>query len=73
MGWAEGPGPRPAALVWAYAATDFRLLWRHRTPVVFLFLVPAMLSLILGPYVSGGAGPARRAGPSSASRSCSAS
>ncbi len=56
MGWAEGPGPRPAALVWAYAATDFRLLWRHRTPVVFLFLVPAMLSLILGPYVSGGAG-----------------
>jgi ABC-2 type transport system permease protein len=46
----------PAGLVWTYAVTDFRLLWRHRTPVVFFFAVPAVLYLMLGPGISGSVG-----------------
>lgn len=41
------------AVVRAFAATDARILWRMRTPVIFLFAVPALLSLLLGSAVSG--------------------
>jgi ABC-2 type transport system permease protein len=40
-------------VVRAFAATDARILWRMRTPVIFLFAVPALLSLLLGSAVSG--------------------
>lgn len=52
----EQLGTSSTRLVLTYAVTDFRLLWRHRTPVVFFFVVPAVLDLMLGPQVSGSAG-----------------
>jgi ABC-2 type transport system permease protein len=47
--------PRPEFFrsAWAYFDTDARMLWRMRTPLVFLFVVPALLSAVLGPAVSG--------------------
>lgn len=53
MAAGDRAGPGLAGLTWAYAVTDFRLLWRHRTPIVFFFVVPAVLYLMLGPHVSG--------------------
>ncbi len=49
--------PRPVFFrsAWAYFDTDIRILWRMRTPLVFLFAVPALLSAVLGPAVSGSA------------------
>lgn len=40
----------------AFAATEWRVLWRERTALMFIFLLPAVLSLILGPAVSGTSG-----------------
>ncbi|ONI81392.1 hypothetical protein ALI144C_18790 [Actinosynnema sp. ALI-1.44] len=40
-------------VVRAFAATEARTLWRMRTPVIFMFAVPALLSLLLGTAVSG--------------------
>ncbi|ALG08441.1 ABC transporter permease [Kibdelosporangium phytohabitans] len=40
-------------VVRAFAATEARNLWRMRTPVIFMFAVPALLSLLLGTAVSG--------------------
>ncbi len=36
-----------------YALTEWRVLWRERTAMVFIFILPAVLSAILGPGVSG--------------------
>ncbi|WP_163511856.1 ABC transporter permease [Fodinicola acaciae] len=57
------PGIRPAeprfwSVVSAFAVSDSRILWRMRTPLAFMFAVPAVLSLSLGPAVSGGGGAA---------------
>lgn len=56
----ERPLPPPGrwSLAWAYAATDARILWRMKTPLVFMFLVPALLASVVGPAVSGLSGPA---------------
>ncbi|MGF7235307.1 MAG: ABC transporter permease [Frankia sp.] len=37
----------------AYSMSDSRILWRLRTPVAFMVAVPALLSITLGPAVSG--------------------
>lgn len=56
---ATTPAERAAArpphrdTVAALALAEARILWRHRTPLVFVFAVPVVLSLILGPAVSG--------------------
>ncbi|MDG4807567.1 ABC transporter permease [Micromonospora sp. WMMD1120] len=50
---------RPAfwSVVAAFAVSDSRILWRMRTPLAFMFAVPAVLAVTLGPAVSGaGAG-----------------
>ncbi len=39
--------------VGCYALTEWRVLWRERTAMVFIFILPAVLSAILGPGVSG--------------------
>jgi ABC-2 type transport system permease protein len=39
----------------AYAASDAKILWRMKTPVIFMFAVPALLTVLLGPAVSGAA------------------
>jgi ABC-2 type transport system permease protein len=44
------------AVVYAYGASDARILLRMRTPLVFMFLMPSMLALMLGPAVSGDRG-----------------
>jgi ABC-2 type transport system permease protein len=48
-------GPRFWSVVLAYAATDAKVLWRMKTPLIFMFVVPALLSILLGPAVSGAA------------------
>jgi ABC-2 type transport system permease protein len=45
---------RPWTVIRAFATSDARLLWRMRMPLVFMFVVPAVLSVLLGPAISGG-------------------
>lgn len=46
-------GPGPLRVVTAYAASDSLILWRMRTPLAFLFVLPAVLSVTLGPAIAG--------------------
>lgn len=48
-----GAGPGFWSVVLAYAASDARVLWRMKTPVIFMFALPALLTVLLGPAVSG--------------------
>lgn len=49
-----GPqGPSALAVCGAYAAVEAKILLRYKTPIVFIFLVPIALSLILGSAVTG--------------------
>jgi len=53
----EHPTGRPGfARSLAFVATDARLLWRARTPLVFMFAVPALLCALLGSAFSTGPG-----------------
>lgn len=49
----ERTGPSWWTVARAFAETDSRVLWRMKTPVIFMFAVPALLCLMLGPAVSG--------------------
>ena len=40
-------------VVLAYSSSDVRILWRMRTPIAFMIAVPAVLSVTLGPAISG--------------------
>lgn len=51
-----GRGPGFWSIVAAYASSDTRTLWRMRTPLAFMFAVPAVLAVTLGPAVSGAGG-----------------
>lgn len=48
-----GAGPGFWSVVLAYAASDAKVLWRMKTPVIFMFALPALLTVLLGPAVSG--------------------
>ncbi|MBT0770044.1 ABC transporter permease [Kineosporia sp. J2-2] len=41
------------AVARAFAVTDSLIMWRMRTPLAFMFVVPAVLSVTLGPAVAG--------------------
>lgn len=49
----ERATPTAGAIALAFAASDARILWRMKTPLIFMFAVPALLSAMLGPAVSG--------------------
>lgn len=50
-------GPGFWQVVLAYSSSDIRILWRMRTPIAFMIAVPAVLSVTLGPAISGGVTP----------------
>lgn len=50
----DGTGPRRMwTIASAFAISDLRILWRMRMPLVFMFVVPVLLSGLLGPAISG--------------------
>jgi ABC-2 type transport system permease protein len=49
----SGGRRRGLGVVVAFAVTDALVLIRARTPVIFMFVVPLVLSLMLGPAVTG--------------------
>lgn len=50
-----GPEPRAGfwSLVHAYGVSDLLILWRMKTPIAFMFAVPGVLAVTLGPAVAG--------------------
>jgi ABC-2 type transport system permease protein len=51
-------GPGFWSIAGTFAVSDTKILWRMRTPIAFMFAVPAVLAVTLGPAVSGAGGTA---------------